>query len=284
MAARSLCRMNVRFTFLQRQKYIPSNIQNGLCVNDVGNPRNFFVFRYLKYSTTAPYSSLFLVSNVDFCQPIVRSYAKSRDKKKSDKGQKKKIDINEEMVSEVINNDTMKTQMQNAVEKLKEEYVKNLSLRSTTGSIETLPISYEGKDYILQDLAQVVRKNPKTVVINMASFPQVIPTVLQVINKSGMNLSPQQDGTTLFIPIPKVTKEHRETLSKNAKALFVKCRDSIKDVQNKYIKVVKNKEKDGLARDTGVQISEYITFVATEYISTAEKLMEAKQQELLKDS
>lgn len=71
------------------------------------------------------------------------------------------------------------------------------------GSIESLPISFEGKDYVLQDLAQVVRKNPKTVVINMSAFPQVIPTVIQAISKSGMNLSPQQDGTTLFIPIPK---------------------------------------------------------------------------------
>lgn len=66
-----------------------------------------------------------------------------------------------------------------------------------------LPITYEGKDYTLQDVAQVVRKNPKTVVINMAAFPQVIPTVVQAISKSGMNLNPQQDGTTLFVPIPK---------------------------------------------------------------------------------
>jgi len=72
-----------------------------------------------------------------------------------------------------------------------------------TGSIETLPLSLDGKEYELQELAQIIRKNPKTIVINMASFPQAIPSAIQAINKSGMNLNPQQDGTTLFIPIPK---------------------------------------------------------------------------------
>jgi ribosome recycling factor len=44
-----------------------------------------------------------------------------------------------------------------------------------------------------------------------------------------------------------VTKEHREGLAKNAKALFIKCRDSVKDVQNKYIKSVK--KVDGVSED-----------------------------------
>jgi ribosome recycling factor len=72
-----------------------------------------------------------------------------------------------------------------------------------TGSIETLPVSLEGKEYELQELAQIVRKNPKTIIINMSAFPQAMPAALQSIQKSGMNLNPQQDGTTLFIPIPK---------------------------------------------------------------------------------
>jgi ribosome recycling factor len=72
-----------------------------------------------------------------------------------------------------------------------------------TGSVETLTVSFEGKEYELQELAQIVRKNPKTIVINMTAFPQAIQAALQSIEKSGMNLNPQQDGTTLFIPIPK---------------------------------------------------------------------------------
>lgn len=71
------------------------------------------------------------------------------------------------------------------------------------GAIETLPIEYEGQEYIIQDLAQVNRRNPKVIVLNFSAFPQTIPTVLDALRKSNMNLNPQQDGTIVSIPIPK---------------------------------------------------------------------------------
>lgn len=131
----------------------------------------------------------------------VRNYAKSKDKKK-EKG-KGKVQINEAQMSELINVENFKTQMQKALENLKEDFVKNLSLRSTSGSIESLIVNVDGEEHSLQELAQIVRKNPKLVVVNMADFPQVIPAALKAIAKSGMNLNPQQEGTTLYIPVPK---------------------------------------------------------------------------------
>lgn len=48
-------------------------------------------------------------------------------------GHKKKVEIDEEMLAEVINVDTMKTQMEKIIQHLKDDYIKHLSLRSTTG-------------------------------------------------------------------------------------------------------------------------------------------------------
>lgn len=56
----------------------------------------------------------------------------------------------------------------------------------------------------------------------------------------------------------RVTKEHRESLSKNAKGLFTKCKDSIRDVQNKFVKTVKIKEKEGLSKDMAFEVSESV--------------------------
>ncbi|XP_055534443.1 ribosome-recycling factor, mitochondrial [Wyeomyia smithii] len=211
----------------------------------------------------------------------IRNYAKSKDKKKEKKGPAAKVHINEEQLAEVINVNALRTVMEKSISTMKEEYIKNLSLRSATGAIETLNVSFEGKDYQLQELGQVVRKNPKTVVVNLVSFPQTIPAVLQALHKSGMNLNPQQDGTTLYIPVPKVTREHRESLSKNAKTLFIKCRDTVKDAQNQAIKKVK-KQTD-ISEDLSFQVQAQITMIANEYIKEAEKIMEVKQTELLGD-
>lgn len=94
-----------------------------------------------------------------------------------------------------------------------------------------------------------------------------------------MSLNPQQDGTTVFIPVPKITKEHRENLAKNAKTLFIKCRDGLKDVQNSHIKKVKaNKE---ISSDLNFQVQKQITAITDKYVAEADKLLQVKQSELL---
>lgn len=208
----------------------------------------------------------------------VRNYAKGKDKKKESK-KPSKVEIHEEFLRSYTNYDQIVTSMQKHLDTMKDEYIKNLSLRSTTGAIETLLVKVEGEEHELQELAQIVRKNPKTIVVNMINFPQTIPDVLQAIQKSGMNLNPQQDGTTLFIPVPKVTKEHREGLAKNAKTLFTKCRDAIKETQNQALKKLKKKEK--VPEDDLHSCVAQIGALSEKFMQQAEKLLETKQQELL---
>ncbi|CAG9583438.1 unnamed protein product [Danaus chrysippus] len=209
----------------------------------------------------------------------VRNYAKSKDKGKDKKGKGGKVEINPLMISELVPVNKLKERCQNSIEKMKEDFTKNLSLRSTTGAIDTLPIKYDGKEYELQELAQIVRKNPKTLVINFASFPQVIPDVLKAIQNSGLNLNPQQDGTTLYVPVPKVTKEHREALARNAKILFIKCRDSIKDIQNEYIK--KTKKQTDVSEDLVYSVNKQILALCDGYIIEAKTLYDQKHKELV---
>ncbi|XP_068628326.1 ribosome-recycling factor, mitochondrial [Battus philenor] len=211
--------------------------------------------------------------------PIIRNYAKNKDKGKDKKGKGAKVDINPAMMAEVVAVDKIQDRCKAAIEKMKDDFAKNLSLRSTTGSIESLQVKFDGKEYELQELAQIVRKNPKTIVINFSSFPQVIPDALKAINNSGLNLNPQQDGTTLYVPVPKVTKEHREALAKNAKALYIKCRDTVKDVQNDFIKKVK--KQTGLSEDLAFNVSKQITALCDEYQNEAKSIYETKHTELV---
>lgn len=209
----------------------------------------------------------------------VRNYAKGKDKGKNKNAKGGKIEINPASMSELVNVEKLRERCNAAIEKMKEDFTKNLSIRSTTGSIESLRVKFEGKQYELQELSQIVKKNPKTIVINFSSFPQAIPHALKAIQLSGLNLNPQQDGTTLFVPVPKVTKEHREALAKNAKSLYIKCRDSIKDVQNDFIK--KAKRQTGVSEDLVFSVTKQITAMSDEYQVVAKSLLESKVAELV---
>lgn len=127
--------------------------------------------------------------------------AKSKDRGK-DRKKATQVRVNLNELSEIIDVERLTDQMERAVNEFKTNYAKNLTLRSSVGSIEQVPVTWEGKEYQLQELSQIARK-PKMLVINVSAFPQVIPSILQAIAKSGMNLNPQQDGTSLFVPIPK---------------------------------------------------------------------------------
>lgn len=217
------------------------------------------------------------VETPQYVQIICRSYSKDKNRKKENKKQGK-VEINEELLKTHLDYEKLTAQMEKSLDDLKLSFIKNLSLRSTTGAIETLPVTVDGTEHELQELGQIVRKNPKTIVVNMIAFPQTIPAVLAALQKSGMNLNPQQDGTTIFIPVPKVTKEHRENLSKNAKTLFLKSRDGIRSIQQDFIKRLKR--QTGVSSDDMHLIQGQITAIADKYIAQAEKTLEIKQQEL----
>lgn len=210
-------------------------------------------------------------------------FAKGKDRGKDKKNKRgEKVEINVDQLASVIDVNGFKSDLQKQLDNMKDNFVKHVTLRSTSGAIESVKVSFEGKQHELQELAQVVRKNPKTIVLNMAAFPQAIPAVVSAINSSGLNLNPQQDGTSLFLPIPKVTKEYRENLAKNAKTLYMKCKDSMRDIENNYLKKLK-KQGENLSEDEMFDIKKQITAIGTERAAEARVSYETKHKELLKE-
>ncbi|TGZ53819.1 ribosome-recycling factor [Temnothorax longispinosus] len=226
------------------------------------------------------YFSLYNCVKVNNARSFLTTSMLSKSKNRGEKKQKTQhIDYNE--FEQVVDVNKLVSQLDKAIEDLKNDFAQHLSVRSSIGAIEMLSIKFEGKDYTLQELAQISRK-PKLVVLNVSTFPQAIPDILKSLMKNQMKLNPQQDGTTIYVPIPKVTKEHRETLSKNAKSFYVKCCDHVRQIRNKQIKVVKQKEK--LAKDLVFRIENYIDILSHQYVDKAEQMLETKQKELLGDS
>ena len=78
----------------------------------------------------------------------------------------------------------------------------------------------------------------------------------------------------------RVTREYRESLAKNAKALFQKFKDHSRDIQNRYIREVKKKEKE-VSSDLVHSVQQQIHTLTEQFVSEAEKVMIAKQNELL---
>jgi len=213
-----------------------------------------------------------------------RAKKEKKDKaNKKDKGGKKssqpRVEVGQEDLNRVVNYDKYKLQMQLVVDNLKREYIEQLSIRSAAGSLDRIPVETADGKFPLIQIAQIVQKNPNLMIINCTMAPQYIGDVKKAIVGSGMNLNPQQDGTSLFIPIPKVTREHRENLAKNAKMLCDKSKDKLRDTHNRYLRDLK-KQKDE-SKDLIHNIQETLQGSFTDYTKEAEALMAMKQKDLL---
>ena len=115
----------------------------------------------------------------------------------------------------------------------------------------------------------------------MSSTPQYTTHIKTAIATSGLNVNPQQEGTTLYVPVPRVTHEHREMLAKNAKSLCDKTKDVLRRIQNKYDSELKN-AKQMHSSNLIHNLHEAILATTKTYMEKAHGIMEAKQQELLK--
>merc|ERR1719499_1253782 len=148
--------------------------------------------------------------------------------------------------------------LDSCIDNLKSVFLHQLSVRSAT-SIDEVPVLFEGDSYPLNEIASISKKDPKKVIIDASAFPQAAVDIMKALRESGMNLNPQQDGLTIYVPIPKVTKEFREKLVNGAKKKLTDSKESLRKVQNKYTKSVSEDELSGkISKDDSRSANECI--------------------------
>ncbi|XP_025112644.1 ribosome-recycling factor, mitochondrial-like isoform X2 [Pomacea canaliculata] len=231
-----------------------------------------------------------LNNNASVCSGIVsppvswhlsRNYSTKKDKKsKVVKGGKKKVELTPEELDGVLALPKLKKEMQSAVEDFTRQIIEQVSIRTNIGVYDSLQIRTPDGVFPLIQLGQIVQKNPNLILVNMASSPQYIQAVKEAIAQSGLNVNPQQDGTTIFIPIPKVTREHRESLARNAKMLHDKAKEKLRDISNKYVKKVKS-AKEHHSEDIIKSAQDMVLDEMHQFGEELDKILHAKQEELL---
>lgn len=189
------------------------------------------------------------------------------------------VDVN--ALAEVIKLKRMMSQLDEAIETYKENLINYASSRANISAIENLPITFDDNEYKLIELTEIKRKS-NVVVLDASAFPQIIPSILEMLAKSHMNLNPQQQGSVIYLPIPKVTKEYRENLVKIAKKYFVTCKTAISDIRNQYVN--KLHRTDNVPDDLKHNGEAYINTVQHEYVDKANQMLKQKEKELLGES
>ena len=136
----------------------------------------------------------------------------------------------------------------------------------------------------MKEVAAISKRDPKRLVIDSSTFPQATVSIMQILRSSALNLNPQQEGTRIYVAIPKVTRETRENLVKSAKIKLNETKDELKNVQNLYLKKVDSLEASGtssIPKDNFVAVKGIIMSIEQNFVQIAEADTQKKQNDLL---
>ena len=107
---------------------------------------------------------------------------------------------------------------------------------------------------------------------------------MQTLRASTLNLNPQQEGTRIYVAIPKVTRETRETLAKSARNKMNETKIELRNIQNEYTKKVVDKQNEGassISKDDFAGVKNVIMAVEQQFLGVAEEDSQKKQKDLL---
>ncbi|NXP81742.1 RRFM protein, partial [Ramphastos sulfuratus] len=219
---------------------------------------------------------------LDGCRQCVHQVLLTRQlatKKAKGKSQAK-VNISAALVEDIINLEETNEDMQAVVEALKEDFSRNISVRTSPGALDHIIVMTQEGKFPLNQLGQISQKSPQLIIVNMTNFPESTAAALKAIRDSGMNLNPEMDGTIIRVPVPKVTREHRESLAKLAKQSTNKSKEALRKVRSKSINQVK-KFKSKVSEDTIWLLEKQIQQMADSTAAEMDKLLAAKTKELL---
>ncbi|XP_008054984.1 ribosome-recycling factor, mitochondrial isoform X1 [Carlito syrichta] len=210
----------------------------------------------------------------------IRHFATKKAKAKGKGQSQSRVNINTALVEDIINLKEVDEEMKSVMEALKDNFNKTLNIRTSPGSLDHIAVVTADGKLALNQISQISMKSPQLILVNMASFPECTAAAIKAIRESGMNLNPEVEGTLIRVPIPKVTREHREMLVKLAKQNTNKAKDSLRRVRTNAMNTLK-KSKDKVSEDTIRLIEKQISQMADDTVAELDRHLEVKTKELL---
>lgn len=195
-----------------------------------------------------------------------------------------KVPLDAEEMMSVIPYDVYSSKSDNVISDLKHHLENNLTTRATITTLETLKITLPGLDdpLELRDVAQISMKGANLIVINCSTMPEAIKPILESIN-SLANLSPQVEVNNIFVPIPRVSREHRERLANTAKQAATAAKDKIRAVFSEYSTRAKRaaNNRSGVSSDLVHNTVENLQFDMYKRLNEIDSLLKTRVDQIL---
>lgn len=175
----------------------------------------------------------------------------------------------------------LKRRMDGALEALKREFAGLRTGRASASLLENVQVDAYGSPMPMNQVASVSVPEARMLSVQVWDNGN-IKAVEKAIMDSGLGLNPNTEGNLIRVPIPELSEERREEMTKVAAKYAEQGRIAIRNVRRDGMDSLKKLEKDGdISQDEHRARGDDIQQMTDGHISTIDTLLESKEQEIM---
>ena len=152
--------------------------------------------------------------------------------------------------------------------------------RATPAFVEHVTVDYYGTATPLKQVAAITAPEPHLLVIQPWDA-KVVPEIEKAIQKAELGITPVVDGKIIRLPIPPLTGERREELTRLVHKLAEDGRVNIRTIRRDANEAVKKLKTDkSISEDEAFKAQDHVQKLTDRYIEQINTLVKSKEQEL----
>lgn len=171
--------------------------------------------------------------------------------------------------------------MKKTISSLNDELKSMRAGRANPAVLDRIQIDYYGVATPITQVGGVSVPEARTLVIQPWDTT-VLQEIEKAIQKSDIGINPNNDGKVIRLNFPPLTEERRKELAKTVKKYGEESKISIRGIRRDSIENIKALKKNNVLTEDDVADGEkYVQEVTDKYVAEVDKLVDAKNEELM---
>jgi len=175
----------------------------------------------------------------------------------------------------------LRRRMEGAVEVLHQEFAGLRTGRAATSLLEPIVVQAYGSEMPLNQVGTLGVPEARMLSVQVWDKGLVNP-VIKAIMESGLGLNPSADGQLVRVPIPPLTEERRQELTKVAAKYAEDARIAVRNVRRHAMDGLKTAEKESkISEDQHREYSDIVQELTDEFVAAVDDSLKNKDVEIM---
>lgn len=173
------------------------------------------------------------------------------------------------------------TAMNNTVDALKRRFDSVRTGKASPALVEGVMVDYYGSQTRLKDIAAISAPEPRLLKIQPWDI-NAVNAIQKAIQASGLGITPVTDGKVIRLPIPELSEERRNDMTKQVKKFAEESRVEIRNARRDANEAIKEaKKKSEITEDEQKSQIDQIQKLTDKMIEKVDAILAEKQAELM---